>query len=182
MEHRGAPPVPHRLAKAVMMYVTGMTSPMPVKASRPTDSIWPMNARSTTLYRTTVSCATVSGMARDRIFWGMLPREKSFFCCASISTLHFVFYHCRRSTGKLQAVFFHKLFPCGKAVNTPAPKRRYVNFLPQSYFFTNYMDYLSVFILFYPLSKFLITPHYHRATSPGVPCSPCNSTIHNATD
>ena len=49
MEQSGAPPLPQRLAKAVMMYVTGITSPMPVKASRPMLSMWPMKARSTTL-------------------------------------------------------------------------------------------------------------------------------------
>ena len=32
MEHRGAPPVPHRLAKPMTMEMMGITSPSPVRA------------------------------------------------------------------------------------------------------------------------------------------------------
>ena len=108
MENRGAPPVPQRLAKAVTMYVAGITRPMPVKASRPMESMWPIKARSTTLYKTTVSWATVRGMARERIFLAMLPWEKSFFCCCTMLHLHLLVFlicvYCKMFRNKLQEV------------------------------------------------------------------------------
>ena len=42
MEKRGAPPVPNRLAKAVMMVMTGSVRPIPVSASVDVWGMWPM--------------------------------------------------------------------------------------------------------------------------------------------
>ena len=71
IEHRGAPPVPHRLAKPMMMDTMGMVSPSPVSARCPGSR--PRYIRSTTLYSTLISWAAVMGTARDMIFFAMLP-------------------------------------------------------------------------------------------------------------
>ncbi len=49
MEQRGAPPIPKRLAKAVMMEMMGKVSPRPVRARVAASGMWPMYIRSTTL-------------------------------------------------------------------------------------------------------------------------------------
>ncbi len=42
MEHRGAPPTPNRLEKAVTMVITGKHSPSPARARVPSPGIFPM--------------------------------------------------------------------------------------------------------------------------------------------
>lgn len=42
IENNGAPPMPNRLAKAVMTVMTGSARPTPVRASVDVPGIWPM--------------------------------------------------------------------------------------------------------------------------------------------
>ena len=42
MENKGAPPMPNRLANAMMTVMTGSVRPMPVRASVEVPGIWPM--------------------------------------------------------------------------------------------------------------------------------------------
>ena len=78
MENSGEPPMPNRLAKAVTMERMGKVSPRPVKALPAASGRRPMYMRSTTLYSTLISWATVMGRARRRMFPATLPLEKSF--------------------------------------------------------------------------------------------------------
>ena len=48
-ENSGAPPIPQRLAKAMMMLIAGTQMPMPVRASRPVSASRPIYMRSTRL-------------------------------------------------------------------------------------------------------------------------------------
>ena len=76
MEHRGAPPMPHRLAKAMRMEMMGRHRPSPVRARWPGRR--PRYIRSTTLYRMLMSWATVMGRAMWTILRAIPPLEKSF--------------------------------------------------------------------------------------------------------
>ena len=69
--------MPNRLAKAVTMEMMGKVSPRPVRALPAASGRRPMYMRSTTLYSTLMSWATVIGRARRRIFPATLPWEKS---------------------------------------------------------------------------------------------------------
>ena len=77
MENRGEPPMPNRLAKAVTMEMMGNVRPMPVRASAAALGRWPMYIRSTTLYSTLMSWATVMGRASRKMLLDTLPLEKS---------------------------------------------------------------------------------------------------------
>ena len=55
----------------------------PVSASMESPPIRPINIRSTTLYRTFISCANVIGIARRIKIFIILPFEKSPFCVIS---------------------------------------------------------------------------------------------------
>ena len=77
MEHRGEPPMPHRLAKPIKMEMMGRHSPRPVRARWPGRR--PRYIRSTTLYRILMSWATVMGTAMAMILRAILPWEKSFW-------------------------------------------------------------------------------------------------------
>ena len=72
--------MPQRLAKPMRMDMMGMVSPRPVRDRWPGRR--PKYIRSTTLYRTLMSWASVMGAAKVRMVLGMLPLEKSFCCCA----------------------------------------------------------------------------------------------------
>lgn len=78
IEHSGEPPMPNRLAKAIMMLMIGRHRPSPVRESVAFSGSRPMYMRSMMLYRILISCASVIGTARDRILPTTLPFEKSF--------------------------------------------------------------------------------------------------------
>ena len=73
MEHSGAPPVPHRLAKPIRMDTMGMHTPRPVRARLSVLDSLLRYTRSTTLYSTLTSWAAVMGTARSMMLRGMLP-------------------------------------------------------------------------------------------------------------
>ena len=76
MEKSGAPPMPTRLAKAMVIVQIGKATPRPVSALVESKGILPIKIRSIILYKTLINC--VIGSARRSMCAGMLPVEKSF--------------------------------------------------------------------------------------------------------
>ena len=56
----------------------GPHTPTPASARSPIPAIWPMNIRSTMLYRTLINWASMVGMASRRMSAGTGSRPRSF--------------------------------------------------------------------------------------------------------
>ena len=76
-------------AKAEMAVISGKQTPTPVSAVSPISGRWPMYMRSTMLYNTLMTCATMAGTASLNKSRPTLPLPRSappwaagmFFCC-----------------------------------------------------------------------------------------------------
>lgn len=66
MDARGAPPMDTSAAKAEMAVISGKQTPTPVSAVSPISGRWPMYMRSTMLYNTLMTCATMAGTASEQ--------------------------------------------------------------------------------------------------------------------
>ena len=79
MDISGAPPMPARLANAVISEISGKAMPTPVSAAVPVPGILAMNTLSTMLYARCTSSARKMGTASLNMVFTTLPCEKSPF-------------------------------------------------------------------------------------------------------
>ena len=77
IENKGAPPLPKRLLKAVIIIIIGKHSPTAPRAFVPTSGILAMYTLSTILYNRLKICATSIGIAAFKILLVIVPFSKS---------------------------------------------------------------------------------------------------------
>ena len=98
----GVPPRPTSREKEESRAIMGPQTPTPARARLPASSICPMNIRSTMLYSTLISWASMVGMARRSSSPGMGADPKLFFRFKTVN-----------SCGKIRALGYYTQ-PWGK--------------------------------------------------------------------
>ena len=78
IENKGAPPLPKRLPKAVIIIIIGKHSPTAPRAFVPTSGILAMYTLSTILYNRLKICATSIGIAAFKILLVIVPFSDCF--------------------------------------------------------------------------------------------------------